>query len=88
MTKGSQAPSVERWQPIETAPNDGTYVLIGWFEFPGQRHMEVAFWHGTHKAWCQSHGLFTTDPNWQPTHWRPLPSPPDNGSTPGETSDG
>lgn len=65
------------WLDIETAPKDGTYILIGWFDLPGQRDMHVAFWHSMIGAWCQSHSHFTTDPNWQPTHWMPLPEPPE-----------
>lgn len=68
----------EGWQPIATAPKDGTDILIGWFEFDPPSSMHVAFWHSTHQGgcWCQSHSAFTTDPNWQPTHWMPLPAPP------------
>lgn len=74
--RGDGDMSEDGWRPIETAPRDGTYILIGWFEFEGQNSMEVAFWHGTLGAWCQTSKAFTSDPNWQPTHWMPLPSPP------------
>ena len=67
-----------RWWPIETAPRDGSYVLIGWFDLVGQKSMHVAFWHSTRNAWCQSHRAFTDDLNWQPTHWQPLPPPPND----------
>ena len=64
------------WKRIETAPKDGTYVLIGWFEFEGQSNMHVAFWNSIIGAWCQTHQAFTTDPNFQPTHWMELPDLP------------
>ena len=65
-----------KWRSIDSAPKDGQEILIGWFDLPGQRSMHVAFFHSMHKTWCQSHHLFTRDPNLQPTHWMPLPPPP------------
>jgi hypothetical protein len=48
------------WQPIETAPKDGTSIIVsggtvewlvdGWFSHCAQRYLQ-----------------------WQPTHWMPLP---------------
>src|SRR5687767_272462 len=64
-----------KWQPIETAPKDGKEILIGWFGY-FEPSMHVAFWHGRLSCWCQTHQAFTTDKNWQPTHWMPLPEPP------------
>ena len=53
-----------RWQPIETAPKDGTHILVEggeaywrsggpWFSCSAQRYIE-----------------------WSPKSWMPLPSPP------------
>jgi len=67
---------MSEWQLIETAPRDGTTILIGWFYLPGQYSIHTAMWHQTEKAWCGVHTLFTRDPGNQPTHWMPLPSPP------------
>jgi len=68
------------WMPIETAPKDGTRVLL----YPGGAF--TARWSEE----CQF-GQFKTAPGWQifecedpyysvaedePTHWRPLPAPP------------
>ena len=66
----------DEWRAITDAQKDGTEYLIGWFELPRQYHIEAAFWHSTHGAWCSRTQLFTKDPGWQPTHYRPLPAPP------------
>lgn len=62
------------WQPIETAPRDGTQILATpcfgtsnepyqiWYDSTGKR------WHG----WRHSSIRITAEP----THWQPLPEPP------------
>jgi hypothetical protein len=64
------------WRLVETAPKDGTWILLGWFELSGQTMREVAFWHSTKKVWCQTHRAFGKEIYQQPTHWMPLPEPP------------
>lgn len=57
---------VMSWQPIETAPKDGSEFL-GWF--PGST---VMIW------WMGQGGVWGND-FWEgeaPTHWMPLPNPP------------
>ena len=61
------------WQPIATAPRDGTWI-IGWFarDFSpyriswGRNHRDVL-------TWCTSFGSFLDG---YITHWMPLPEPP------------
>lgn len=75
------------WRPIETAPRDGSRILV-----TGQREDGTWWTHAVHWGddgggpdedgeefwnWC----VFVGDPcNWQPgaSHWRPLPEPPTN----------
>lgn len=78
------------WQPIETAPRDGAWVLItgcggtscvlvaAWIEeSPDENFHEpgwLGFWMG-YEQWVSA-----------PTHWMPLPSPPDQSPSPYPTN--
>lgn len=63
------------WQPIETAPKDGTQVLlwrdetiVGRWQIDDRRPYWTGgdiYWRGV--RWCRDHN---------PTHWQPLPEPP------------
>ena len=72
---------VERdWQPIETAPRDGTWILVYYprgvraVNWGGAYHVPQI---GTVNAWCLgSVGFLEPD---EPTHWRPLPAAPTVG---------
>ena len=65
-----------RWQPIETAPKDGTDILV----MTGET-MHVVRWiniHGDFDYWAvddNKHGPFTLRGK-APTHWMPLPETP------------
>jgi hypothetical protein len=61
------------WQPIETAPKDGTSILAIWqwnADDPncGAGTHEVVRWCG----WWDANGFTQPDPS----HWMPLPEPP------------
>jgi len=66
---------VSEWQPIETAPRDGTIILV----YPD---INVSYWGYTKDDDCP-HGwigryCYTVD-NYDtinPTHWMPIPDPP------------
>lgn len=73
---GAEAVVREAWRPIETAPKDGTYVLITgtagthiahWTSFGvrGSQHMRPSI-----EAWLNFDGRGVGEP----THWMPLPS--------------
>ena len=63
------------WQPIETAPKDGTVVLVGRFVDDGQAYcnglIAVDWYRGPDMQW----GMFSKR-YWPATHWMPLPKPP------------
>jgi hypothetical protein len=77
------------WQPIDTAPKDGTAVLlcraidadgnpIDWRENSLGVFVQVAAWWEGDDDWivyCSQ----AREPalHFEPTHWMPLPSPPD-----------
>ncbi len=54
------------WQPIETAPKDGSEVLV-W----GTSHVYLAWFENG--EWWISHRAHVHAPV---THWMPLPAPP------------
>lgn len=75
------APSApEGWQPIETAPKDGTEILAyGYARCDGSRYA-----NGQHIAWWDAElGWTGRDPDdrvtLHPSHWRPLPPRPELG---------
>jgi len=62
------------WQPIETAPKDGTSVLVvnGYW-------IITAHWHRS-QCWATCGPTYEPIPYDElPTHWQPLPSPPPQG---------
>lgn len=65
------------WQPIESAPRDGTVILLHGpsetYPFPA-----IGQWHSIHKFWVDAYNP-ETDAFGQITHWQPLPSPPSEG---------
>ena len=72
--------SEHKWQPIETAPKDGTWLILYTTE-----GVHPGFWGPTY---------FDYDPDWitychrsdcetvpgVPSHWMPLPAPPEGAS--------
>lgn len=63
------------WEPIETVPKNGSWVVIGWFILPGQRTMEFARWSDHYGGWVGRYTKFSKHSSDQPTHWRPEPEP-------------
>jgi hypothetical protein len=60
---------VSGWQPIETAPKDGTTILGFWCN--GEMHTGSICNGEWIPAWEHQNN------NWDiPTHWMPLPPPP------------
>lgn len=61
------------WQPIETAPKDGTVILLGFITLPVERLVYEGRWNDVQDTWTtvNGFGLLTGA-----THWTPLPTPP------------
>src|SRR3989304_5829838 len=64
------------WQPIETAPRDGTEILLATTLFDGEPVIVSGWWFSSPKE---------IDDGWEtpvgfhgdPPHWRHLPAPPE-----------
>ena len=62
------------WRPIETAPKDGTKVLVCGPHENGGTYQAVTAWpKGWVARWPVSYEAYAAD---EPTHWRPLPAAP------------
>jgi hypothetical protein len=66
------------WQPIETAPKDGTSVLLA-----DNDEIQICQWSERNvfgvREWCYGHceGEYNSRYTFDcPTHWMPLPEPP------------
>ena len=84
-----KAREMSEWQPIETAPKDGTRILVS-FGTMGVWLVswDTPEWWGSHDdgsgIWCtddNKHGPYALrgyndDGPRAPTHWMPLPAPP------------
>ena len=62
----------DAWQLIETAPRDGTSVLLFMPRQSGD-FIATGEWSSAHGGWVETWG----HRSWgQPTHWMPEPEPP------------
>lgn len=69
------------WQPIETAPKDGRYILLaapsGYITTP--LRVEVCKYYPEYRPlqpWVNHSNDSFLDGGEGPTHWMPLPDPP------------
>jgi hypothetical protein len=84
--------SDDGWRTMESAPKDGMPILLGYFHknLDGSIYQEggapvVAAWIPTKKLaddgaeinWVAITGRLRSSRSFSPTHWRPLPSPPE-----------
>lgn len=71
---------MNKWQPIETAPKDGSDILLGTTAEANAGYGYVCEGH-----YVDEHGWYQANTDWtdtfdgevNPTHWMPLPPPPD-----------
>jgi hypothetical protein len=69
------APQDSGWQPIDTAPKDGTRVLIALWAWNQPNTERLYYWaEFCEGEWCEPDNLDIQ--YFAPTHWRPLPPPP------------
>lgn len=70
------------WRPIETAPKDGTEVLL--YGRPPHKD-DLTCYVGRWGTWDSAGGpsdcWISGGPHYRPTHWMPLPAPPDSPSS-------
>lgn len=62
------------WREIESAPRDGTHILLWW---PHWYHTPITGYYCYKKEfrWVSRYDL-NTQHEYTPTHWMPLPQPP------------
>ena len=72
------------WQPIETAPKDGTRILAllrwGYSDGTAGETQTVIYWYGGGLFWVvpiPMNYVQGLDSDVAPTHWMPLPKPPE-----------
>lgn len=61
--------NTNEWQPIETAPKDGTEIVV----YVKQIGQMVVYYD---KMWTEKSNLLRAKMSFEPTHWMPLPQPP------------
>ena len=72
---------MDGWRPIETAPKDGTRIML--YRPTGWKHAKIVFgyWNTNGRVHYFQHDMeFLEGKNVarreKPTHWMPLPQPP------------
>jgi len=63
--------AAQAWQPIETAPGDGTRILI--YRSGYREAVCVAWWSAENQWWATVPGGW----GWYAHHWAPLPAEPE-----------
>ena len=64
---------MSEWQPIETAPKNGTRIIV--FRPKANEYIH----HISEDRWCKIGSTFCwarSNEKMQPTHWMPFPQPP------------
>ena len=74
--------AIAQWRPIETAPKDADGILVYAPAYPNAPVGEACFHEGTGWWWVgTAPGDYYADPiQPPPTHWLPLPAPPEKES--------
>jgi len=83
-THAAEAGSSSAWQPIETAPKDGTHIIA--FRPSDPAHIEGMYWADYEDgsgSWHWSYDGDSPVEGAQPTHWMPEPPAPANSGQQG-----
>lgn len=69
------------WRPIETAPKDGTWVIL----YAPAGGVQPGYWGPSYfdydPMWLQyAHRSEAREVVGEPTHWMPLPNSPEDGT--------
>lgn len=74
---GMPAPLSDGWRVIASAPNDGSWVLLYSVKWPIWSYPMVGWRHDPGDQWeYPAHPQWADELPW-PTHWMPMPSPPE-----------
>ena len=68
---------MNRWQPIEAAPKDGTWIMVYRGHGDWKLNFALVYWGYPYpgaKFTCWNDGNYHTD-NYDPTYWMPLSEP-------------
>ena len=65
----------DAWQPIATAPKDGTLVMLWWPFWCPSRPVIGSFGYKNIRQWVAAEALDGDGD--EPTHWQPLPPAPE-----------
>lgn len=76
MTDTPPAVTFGEWMPIESAPKDGTRVLLHARHTAHSWPIIVAYWRSGPRGTGWFGGKANHAPDGAFTHWMPLPSPP------------
>ncbi len=87
--QAAQALEVQQWQPIETAPKDGTHILLVGIGADNRPMTVIASWtciehlflssrHPSQCDDCNKEWYGTSRFGIDFTHWMPLPQPPED----------
>lgn len=82
-SKADHYKALDLWRPIETAPKDGTEIIVSggiWgsdsvsceFEAKFKKSACVSWDDGSFNRWCEVDDKTTY---YRPTHWMPMPEP-------------
>jgi hypothetical protein len=68
---------MNEWQPIKTAPDDGSDVLV---YVENSNECFVVYWADDDDSWVYARAPNVGPISCEPTYWMPLPAPPPSQS--------